>query len=79
MHFSKIKILILFICVGQFVLAQNRGAINWSADGNTYTMVKDGNIVQVDPKHDGETVISQKRTADRTRIKKIPGSSILYV
>lgn len=60
MHFSKIKVLILFICVGQLVFAQNRGAINWSADGNTYTLVKDGNIVQVDPNSSSETVIIKK-------------------
>jgi dipeptidyl-peptidase-4 len=40
------------------VTAQKR--INWTADGLAYTKFKDGNIVRVDPKTDGETVVVKK-------------------
>ena len=50
----------LFICITQIAVAQNRGKINWTADGNYYTKVKDGNIIQVDPKTEEETVIITK-------------------
>jgi dipeptidyl-peptidase-4 len=60
MNFNKIKVLIFFICICPFAFAQNRGAINWSADGNSYTQVKDGNIIQVDPNTESETVIIKK-------------------
>jgi dipeptidyl-peptidase-4 len=43
----------------QFVYAQG-GKINWSADGLTYTKMKEGNIIQVDPKTDAETVLIRK-------------------
>ena len=57
MTFVKIKILFLFVCVTQFSVAQNRGKINWAADGNSYTKLKDGNIVHVEPATGEETVI----------------------
>jgi dipeptidyl-peptidase-4 len=37
-----------------------RGRINWTADGNAYTKIKDGNIVKVDPKTDAETILIKK-------------------
>lgn len=54
------KILILFICFAQFTIAQNRGIINWTKDGNYYTILKEGNIIQVDPATDAESVIIRK-------------------
>jgi dipeptidyl-peptidase 4 len=56
----KIKVLIIFICIAQLVSAQNRGRINWTADGNSYTKIKDGNIIQVDPVTEEETVVVEK-------------------
>lgn len=56
----KIRILIIFICVAQLAVAQNRGKINWTTDGNAYTRVKDGNIIQIDPVTEQETVVVDK-------------------
>jgi dipeptidyl-peptidase-4 len=39
---------------------QNRGKINWTDDGNAYTKVKDGNIIQIDPVTEQETVVVDK-------------------
>ncbi len=60
MSFFRIKILLILVCVAQFAAAQNRGKINWTADGNAYTKVKDGNIIQVDPVTEEETVVVSK-------------------
>lgn len=60
MQFNKVKFLLIFICAAQLVSAQIRGKINWTADGNFYTRIKDGNIVQVNPVTDEETVIVNK-------------------
>jgi len=60
MSFLRIRILIIFICVAQFAMAQNRGKINWTADGNAYTKVKEGNIIQVDPVTEEETIVVGK-------------------
>ncbi|MFM6926317.1 MAG: DPP IV N-terminal domain-containing protein [Ferruginibacter sp.] len=60
MSFFRIRILIIFICAAQFAIAQNRGKINWTVDGNAYTKVKDGNIIQVDPVTEEETVVVSK-------------------
>ena len=60
MKFKNFKIVILFICLAQFTLAQNRGRINWTANGNAYTKIKDGGIVKVDPKTDVEVIIVRK-------------------
>ncbi len=57
MTFFKIRIIILFTCLVQFAAGQSINKINWAPDGNTYTRIKDGNIVQVDPKTEEETVI----------------------
>ncbi len=60
MAFLKIRILFLLICVAQFSLAQNGGKINWTADGNAYTKIKEGNIIQIDPVTEEETVVVSK-------------------
>jgi dipeptidyl-peptidase-4 len=60
MSVFKIKILVLFICVAQLALAQNRGKINWTADGNSYSRLKDGNIIQIDPVTEEETMVVEK-------------------
>ena len=60
MSFFRIRILLIFICVAQFATAQNRGKIIWTADGNSYNKVKDGNIIQVDPVTEEETIVVSK-------------------
>ena len=60
MNFYKIKFLFLFIITCQFSFAQGGGKINWSDDGNSYTVIRDGNIIQVDPVTQVETVIIKK-------------------
>jgi dipeptidyl-peptidase 4 len=52
-------LVLLFIFSIQIIIAQ-RGQINWTADGNAYTKIKDGNIVKVDPKTDAETILIKK-------------------
>lgn len=56
---KNFKIVILFVCLVQVSVAQ-RGRINWTANGNAYTKIKDGGIVKVDPKTDAEVVIVRK-------------------
>lgn len=60
MSVFRIKILLIFICIAQFCAAQNRGKINWTADGNSYNKVKDGNIIQIDPVTEEETIVISK-------------------
>ena len=60
MKLKNFKIVILFICLTQLTFAQNRGSINWTANGNAYTKLKDGGIVKIDPKTDAEVVIVRK-------------------
>ena len=60
MKFRGFKIIILFVCLTQFSLAQNRGRINWTEDGNAYTKIKDGGIVKVDPRTETETMLVRK-------------------
>ena len=60
MTFKIIRILLIFTCFVDLAAAQNRGKINWTADGNYYTRVKEGNIVQVDPGSDEESVLIKK-------------------
>ncbi len=60
MSFFRIKIFLILVCAAQFAAAQNRGKINWTADGNAYTKVKEGNIIQVDPVTEEETVVVAK-------------------
>ncbi len=60
MSVFRIGFLIIIICIAQVVVAQNRGKINWTAEGNSYTKMKDGNIVQVDPVTEEETVVVEK-------------------
>ncbi len=60
MLFFRIKILLIFILIVQVSAAQNRGKINWTADGNAYTKIKDGNIIQIDPVTEAETEVVNK-------------------
>ncbi len=75
MTFFKIRFLLVFICVAQLSLAQNRG-INWTADGNSYTKLKDGNIVNIEPGTNEETVVVKKAelTDPETQKKLVPQS-----
>ena len=57
MSFLRIKILLLLICISTLSIAQNRGKINWTADGNSYTKIKDGNIIQINPATDEEVMV----------------------
>ena len=59
MRSKNLKIVILFVCLVQVSFAQ-RGRINWTANGNAYTKIKEGGIVKVDPKTDAEVVIVRK-------------------
>ena len=59
MNFRIIKFLTLFIFIVQCSVAQQDG-FNWSTDGNTYTTIKDGNILKIDPKTDIESIIIRK-------------------
>ncbi len=59
MKFRNFRIVILFICFAQAGFAQ-RGGIKWTADGNSYTRVKEGSIIKVDPKTEAETIIIRK-------------------
>jgi dipeptidyl-peptidase-4 len=56
----KARFVVLLVVMAQLCIAQNRGKINWTNDGSHYTKVKDGNIVQVDPATEEETVIIDK-------------------
>ncbi len=60
MNFWKVKLFILCVGIAQLVTAQGQGKITWSADGNTYSVIRDGNIVQIDPASDSATVIISK-------------------
>jgi dipeptidyl-peptidase-4 len=60
MSFFRIKTVVILICIAQFAMAQNRGKINWTADGNSYTKIKDGNIIQVDPVTEEEVIVVSK-------------------
>ncbi|MEP7237905.1 MAG: DPP IV N-terminal domain-containing protein [Ferruginibacter sp.] len=76
MIFLRVKFLLLFICVSQLCAAQNRGKINWTTDGNYYTKVKAGNIIQVDPVTEEETVIiSSSKLIDPKTDKSISPQS----
>ncbi len=59
MKLRIITISLLFIISVQLLLAQ-RGPINWTADGNAYTKIKEGSIVKVDPKTSAETILIKK-------------------
>jgi dipeptidyl-peptidase 4 len=59
MKFRIIALSLLFIFSVQLLSAQ-RGRINWMADGNAYSNIKDGNIVKVDPKNEAETILIKK-------------------
>ncbi|MBS1754709.1 MAG: S9 family peptidase [Ferruginibacter sp.] len=60
MRFNKFYFIFYLLLICQLVVAQSNSKINWSADGNTYTLLKDGNIVQVDPVTETESVIISK-------------------
>ncbi len=74
MNFKKLRIIIVFICISQLVFAQRGGNINWSADGNSYTEVRDGNIVQINPATDSVTMLitSNQLTDPETNKPLIP-------
>ena len=59
MKFRIIALSLLFIFSVQLLSAQ-RGRINWMADGNAYSNIKEGNIVKVDPKNEAETILIKK-------------------
>ena len=71
MTFFRARVLFLLICITQISVAQNRGAINWTADGNSYTKVKDGNIIQVDPVTEEETVVVSKSKLIDPKLNKV--------
>lgn len=52
-------IVLVFVTASSF--AQERG-VNWTADGLAYVKFKEGNIVRIDPKTDGETIVVKKES-----------------
>ena len=58
MKLSFAKILFVLLFSVQIAFAQR--AIKWMPDGNSYTKMKDGGIVKVDPKTEAETVLVKK-------------------
>lgn len=55
----KRQLIVLVLIVNVLSVAAQRG-IKWDKDGNTYTKLKDGGIVRVNPKTDIETVVVKK-------------------
>jgi dipeptidyl-peptidase 4 len=79
MSFLKIKILLIFILSAQFCAAQNSGKINWTEDGNAYTKIKDGNIIQVNPVTEEETeVINKSKFTDPANNKLLVPQSYQF-
>ena len=64
----KFSFVFIFMLWAALAVAQN-SKINWTPDGLTYTKVKEGNIVKVDPKTETETVVVKKEQL------AIPGST----
>ena len=57
---GKISFLgIVFMLLVHLLFSQGR-QLNWMADGSTYTKIKDGNIVKIDPKTEAETLFIKK-------------------
>ena len=77
MHFRMTKIILLFIFTVQLSFAQ-RGGINWTTDGNTYTKIKEGNIVKVDPKTETEAILIKKEQLTPTGGKALPPQSYTF-
>ncbi|MEO5985048.1 MAG: S9 family peptidase, partial [Ferruginibacter sp.] len=54
----RMKIVLIACCfISSVSFAQK---INWTDDGLAFTRIKDGNIVRVDPRNDGEAIIIRK-------------------
>lgn len=62
----SVCVLVLYLFIS--VATAQRSDIKWDADGLTYTIFKDGQIVRVDPKTTSETVVVKKE------LLSIPGS-----
>lgn len=58
MKLRMIRILVILLCF--FQAAQAQRGIKWMDDGLTYTRIKEGSIIKVDPKTEGETVLVKK-------------------
>lgn len=58
MKFRFVRLLLLFICISGIAAAQR--SIKWTPDGNGYTKFSGGDIVRVDPRTNGETVLVRK-------------------
>jgi dipeptidyl-peptidase 4 len=56
----KVKVLIIVFIVFVHSSFAQRNQINWMADGNAYTKLKDGNILKVDPKTEAESILIKK-------------------
>lgn len=70
MKIVSVYVLLLFVCFSNCCEAQNRGKINWTNDGNYYTKLKDGHIVQVNPVTEDETIIVNKSKLTEPKTKK---------
>lgn len=60
MRIHYFLLFILFSIQVFVVSGQRNNKINWTADGLSYTKLKDGNIVRIDPKTELETVLVKK-------------------
>src|SRR6187549_3803718 len=59
MKFRFVRLLLLFTCITGIATAQR--SIKWTPDGNAYTKFSTaGDIVRVDPRTNGETVLVKK-------------------
>jgi dipeptidyl-peptidase 4 len=63
----KVKVLIIVFIVFVHSSFAQRNQINWMADGNAYTKLKDGNIVKVDPKTETEAILIKKEQITTTQ------------
>jgi dipeptidyl-peptidase 4 len=72
---SLLSIVLFFLL--QFSFAQ-RSQINWMADGNGYTKLKDGNIVKVDPKTEAESILIKKEQITASNGKALKPDSYSF-
>jgi len=77
MKFRIIALSLVFIFSIHLLCAQ-RGRINWMADGNAYTKIKDGNIVKVDPKTDAEIILIKKEQLTPAGYKTLQPQSYAF-
>jgi dipeptidyl-peptidase 4 len=73
---SIFTFILFFVFTVEQTTAQRR--INWMADGNAYTKIKDGGIVKVDPKTEAETIVVTKDQLTPAGYKTIAPQSYTF-